>query len=164
VHGPLRRCSGAIRAWRIPTRRQCQTSACGMRAIVSSLRRNAFSQLRAYESPPFHALRAISLHGRCLHHVPRTLRIPKQRLYHTSHEEPTIYALSTASGRAAIAVIRVSGSACRQVRVTSLQTIPMLTFCRYMKDYAPLRPFLSLVMRPCASYTPLIYLLPPKRY
>ncbi|KAF2238295.1 hypothetical protein EV356DRAFT_479459 [Viridothelium virens] len=30
-------------------------------------------------------------------------------------EQPTIYALSTASGRAAIAVIRISGPACRQI-------------------------------------------------
>ncbi|KAJ4287536.1 hypothetical protein N0V90_012239 [Kalmusia sp. IMI 367209] len=40
------------------------------------------------------------------------------RKVHSSHptvEEPTIYALSTASGRAAIAVIRVSGPACRRV-------------------------------------------------
>ncbi|KAF1939188.1 tRNA modification GTPase mss1 mitochondrial precursor [Clathrospora elynae] len=39
----------------------------------------------------------------------------QRRLYHSNHDEPTIYALSTASGKAAIAVIRVSGPACRQI-------------------------------------------------
>lgn len=36
-------------------------------------------------------------------------------LSHPPTVEPTIYALSTASGRAAIAVIRVSGPACKRV-------------------------------------------------
>ena len=46
--------------------------------------------------------------------------IQKDRIHSDSnvsrvHEEPTIYALSTAPGRAAIAVIRVSGPACQSI-------------------------------------------------
>jgi tRNA modification GTPase len=41
----------------------------------------------------------------------------QHRQLHSHHEEPTIYALSTASGKAAIAVVRVSGPACRQVQL-----------------------------------------------
>ena len=90
-----------------------------MRAVVSFLRRNPSNQLRApccpirtvFHSP--HVARIASLHHEPLH-VQRALTC-QPRLYHTDSKEPTIYALSTASGRAAIAVIRASGPACRQV-------------------------------------------------
>jgi hypothetical protein len=39
-------------------------------------------------------------------------------------EEDTIYALSTASGRAAIAIIRVSGPACLDVCLFAVSYIP----------------------------------------
>lgn len=86
----------------------------GMRTIVvSSLRR---SQLGQFKAPCLlstfstsHLINAPHNHGQ------RALRAPQHRLYHIAHHEPTIYALSTATGRAAIAVIRVSGPACRQV-------------------------------------------------
>ncbi|KAF2203668.1 P-loop containing nucleoside triphosphate hydrolase protein [Delitschia confertaspora ATCC 74209] len=50
--------------------------------------------------------------------APRHLRRYERRQYHSniSHQEDTtIYALSTATGRAAIAVIRISGPACKQI-------------------------------------------------
>lgn len=83
--------------------------------------------------------------------------VHRQRFYsHHSHvDEPTIYALSTASGRAAIAVIRVSGPACRQV---SLITIPPTVcihpdcFVRSIRVSAHPRLFQSHVMRHCESY------------
>ena len=47
------------------------------------------------------------------------VRASQVRHYHFdgthNTDEPTIYALSTATGKAAIAVVRVSGPACRQV-------------------------------------------------
>lgn len=135
-----------------------------MRAIVSSLRRNALSQLRALKLPV--SCRTRTTWPQCgpHHAVQRILKAPKERLYHTSHEEPTIYALSTANGRAAIAVIRVSGSACRQVRLASPHTTAMLTPFRYIKDYVPPRPSQSLDTRPCASCMRLAYLLHLQRY
>ncbi|KAF2651650.1 P-loop containing nucleoside triphosphate hydrolase protein [Lophiostoma macrostomum CBS 122681] len=48
----------------------------------------------------------------------RPLTAHQARHYHPSlfrNDEPTIYALSTALGRGAIAVIRISGPACRQI-------------------------------------------------
>ena len=86
----------------------------GMRTIVvSSLRRNQFGQFKApYLSSTYSTCRFINVP---LNHVQRALRTPQHRLYHIAHHEPTIYALSTATGRAAIAVIRISGPACKQV-------------------------------------------------
>ena len=86
----------------------------GMRTVVvSSLRRNQFGQFKApYLLSTFSTCRLINAP---LNHIQRALRVPQPRLYHIAHHEPTIYALSTAAGRAAIAVIRISGPACRQV-------------------------------------------------
>jgi hypothetical protein len=101
-----------------------------MRAVVSFLRRNPSIQSRSrpcligIASRSLHVTRILSLRHEPLHHVQRVLTTSQPRLYHTDTEEPTIYALSTASGRAAIAVIRVSGPACRQVRI--LHTITHL--------------------------------------
>ncbi|RYO52152.1 hypothetical protein AA0116_g11660 [Alternaria tenuissima] len=77
-----------------------------MRAIVSSLRRNALSQLRAPKLPVSCLTRTTWPQCGPHHAVQRILKAPKERLYHTSHEEPTIYALSTANGRAAIAIYK----------------------------------------------------------
>lgn len=49
----------------------------------------------------------------------------------------TIYALSTVSGRAAIAVVRVSGSACVQVRASKIENLNWLDIRRYTRHYAP---------------------------
>ncbi|KAI8943844.1 hypothetical protein NX059_001816 [Plenodomus lindquistii] len=97
-----------------------------MRAIISTLyisrrltvptklTRFACTASKASHHHSFgHALRHAS-HG----HTPLHVKPIQQRSYHAgplSFDEPTIYALSTASGRAAIAVIRISGSACRQI-------------------------------------------------
>jgi len=51
-------------------------------------------------------------------HYRRALTHPQRHPYHPrsfSDEDSTIFALSTASGKAAIAVIRISGPACIQV-------------------------------------------------
>ncbi|KAF2146128.1 uncharacterized protein K452DRAFT_305107 [Aplosporella prunicola CBS 121167] len=48
---------------------------------------------------------------RALFHAPRLLPL-QSRFLHRASDEPTIFALSTAAGRAAIAVIRISGPAC----------------------------------------------------
>lgn len=58
-----------------------------------------------------------SLSERCGSHLPsqRPDRFRSQRASTYQHAEPTIYALSTAPGRAAIAIIRISGAACLDV-------------------------------------------------
>jgi hypothetical protein len=92
-----------------------------MRAIVASLSRNCQIPSRSRHFPVPHVSRLSNgsrrsfLHHEPFHGIPHTLRVHQHHLYHSGHDEPTIYALSTASGRAAIAVIRVSGSACTQV-------------------------------------------------
>ncbi|KAG9195706.1 tRNA modification GTPase [Alternaria panax] len=114
-----------------------------MRAIVSSLRRNALIQLQAYRPTTPCVARTTSLH---YHYGPRyaqrILSVPKQRQYHSSHEEPTIYALSTANGRAAIALIRVSGSACRQIYegLCPSTAFPKPRYAALRKLYAPSLP------------------------
>jgi hypothetical protein len=129
--------------------------ALGMRASTPSLRccrRLLASRSRAalfsISLPPTEARPAFLGHG--AHYlIQRPLRQLQRRTYHsTHHDEPTIYALSTASGKAAIAVIRISGSACRQVltytsspprtpnsratdlrRALSLSSLPEATIC-----------------------------------
>jgi hypothetical protein len=98
--------------------------ALGMRALTSSLRcchQLIQSRSRAASFsialPPAGARQAGSGHG-AHRSIQRPLSLLQHRRYHYAHtpqDEPTIYALSTASGKAAIAVIRISGSACRQV-------------------------------------------------
>jgi hypothetical protein len=127
--------------------------ALGMRAFNPSLRcchRLLASRSRAaplnISLPPTEARHAFRGHG--AHYlIQRPLSQLQRRTYHAAHhDEPTIYALSTASGKAAIAVIRISGSACRQVytpspprtpssratdlrRALSLSSLPEATTC-----------------------------------
>ncbi|KAL1795510.1 hypothetical protein ACET3X_005734 [Alternaria dauci] len=110
-----------------------------MRAIVSSLRRNAFIRLRAPRLPAFSLIRTTSPQCGPRHHVQRILNAHTERAYHTSHEEPTIYALSTANGRAAIAVIRVSGPACRQIYqgLCPSTALPKPRYATLRKLYVP---------------------------
>jgi hypothetical protein len=71
----------------------------------------------------------------------------------------TIYALSTAPGRAAIAVIRISGPACLQVRISYLSigySKGVLTFSfllRYIVHCAPERETPSPGLRLCEHCT-----------
>ncbi|KAK7185322.1 GTP-binding protein [Paraphaeosphaeria sporulosa] len=61
---------------------------------------------------------------------------------HPSTAEPTIYALSTASGRAAIAVIRVSGPACKRVyqHLCPHKPLPEPRYAALRKLYSPNAP------------------------
>jgi hypothetical protein len=99
-------------------------NALGMRASTLSLRpwhqllqsRSRAPSLRFTFASA--SARQVSCGHGPLHLVQRPLSLLQHRAYHSAHvhqDEPTIYALSTASGKAAIAVIRISGSACRQV-------------------------------------------------
>ncbi|KAF2267592.1 P-loop containing nucleoside triphosphate hydrolase protein [Lojkania enalia] len=122
-----------------------------MRASIRPLRRihqissNKHRLLTAtFVRPPFGRL-----HG--LHYpvvIPnsqRTLGPPHTRLYHYdvfNREDPTIYALSTAPGRAAIAVIRISGPACRQIyqRICPSTPFPKPRYAALRKLYSPSAP------------------------
>ncbi|ORY10269.1 GTP-binding protein TrmE N-terminus-domain-containing protein [Clohesyomyces aquaticus] len=75
----------------------------------------------------------------------RLLSLAHRRLHHPSlarHDEPTIYALSTASGRAAIAVIRISGSACKQIYqgLCPSKPIPNPRYAALRRIYVPHMP------------------------
>lgn len=113
---------GGVEPFHLPNHQHDQhaPSQLGMRAIVSALNRTCYHNVR---SPSirfvcrYASLNASPTKALPLYRVQRTLRESQRRLYHIDHGEPTIYALSTASGRAAIAVIRVSGPACRQVGI-----------------------------------------------
>jgi tRNA modification GTPase len=58
------------------------------------------------------------------------------------HVDPTIYALSTAAGKGAIAVIRASGPACRDVYhgLCPATTLPTPRYAAFRKLYAPHLP------------------------
>jgi hypothetical protein len=144
-------------------------NALGMRAIISSLRRSHNSLPRVYHASISH-LSTLSngpqrslLHQSPHHATTHTLNACQHRLYHSNTDEPTIYALSTASGRAAIAVIRVSGSACRQVGAPSSYTPGILICCRYTKASVLPLPSQSLDTQPSASSIPRICLHRPRR-
>jgi hypothetical protein len=127
----LRRGSEPPLAYRTPP---CDNPiALGMRALISSsrchCRSTSFRLFRAYPNRhhwPRYISRAFLQDGP--QHTQQPLRLLHRHPYHStpiSYEEPTIYALSTASGKAAIAVIRVSGPACTQVlRPIRLPTTP----------------------------------------
>lgn len=71
--------------------------------------------------------------------------------------DSTIYALSTAPGRAAIAVVRASGPACVQVRprYAALSCLRMLLTTGYRSIVlcAPKHRFRDPGLRQCARYT-----------
>ncbi|KAJ4987495.1 GTP-binding protein [Stagonosporopsis vannaccii] len=70
------------------------------------------------------------------------LSLVKYRRYHAHLEDPTIYALSTASGKAAIAVIRISGPAVRQVYegLCPSTALPRPRHATLRKLYSPRQP------------------------
>lgn len=95
----------------------------------------------------------------------------QRRFLHPSHthvQEPTIYALSTAPGRAAIAVIRVSGPACKQVSPPPLHVqherprVRLLNNVRSIMASVRRNRFHSPGMRPSVNYTLPMCRLPPR--
>ncbi|KAF1834645.1 P-loop containing nucleoside triphosphate hydrolase protein [Decorospora gaudefroyi] len=109
-----------------------------MRAFASLLRRSReFQSSRCHIplSSVSHSLNGFRGSSRCWH-GPRHGHF---RLYYADHYEPTIYALSTASGKAAIAVIRISGSACRQIynALCPFTAFPKPRYATLRKLYAP---------------------------
>lgn len=93
----------------------------GMRAKFAALSRICHLRLRDHTVPSHYVFNSLNcsriraLHHKPHHHVQLTLKESQRRVYHANHEDSTIYALSTAPGKAAIAVIRISGPACNQV-------------------------------------------------
>lgn len=59
-------------------------------------------------------------------------------------EKPTIYALSTAPGRAGIAIIRISGPACRSVSLCLESQINLLKVRRFITDYVLTEKYLKI--------------------
>lgn len=90
----------------------------GMRAVASLITRIHGLTRQACAPTLSRSTSLVLAHpSHVLHHNGRRpLSLPQLRPYHSRLAgEPTIYALSTASGKAAIAVIRISGPACKQV-------------------------------------------------
>ncbi|KAH7371976.1 GTP-binding protein TrmE N-terminus-domain-containing protein [Pyrenochaeta sp. MPI-SDFR-AT-0127] len=80
-----------------------------------------------------------------LHRARNSLSLAQYRPYYssiTTQDEQTIYALSTAPGKAAIAVIRISGPACRQIyeRLCPSTAFPKPRFATLRKLYSPNLP------------------------
>ena len=92
--------------------------ALGMRVVIPPFRSSRQYLRQIHRSATTLCLRRLST-SPARHVFQRSMRRPmshtQYRHCHSQVEEPTIYALSTASGKAAIAVIRISGPACRQV-------------------------------------------------
>ncbi|KAH9874857.1 hypothetical protein J1614_004344 [Plenodomus biglobosus] len=114
-----------------------------MRALISTIKRS-----RRWTAPrPSCSLARTGLSIERLRYssykcTPPCLNAIQQPAYHASNpilDEPTIYALSTASGRAAIAVIRISGSACRQIyhRLCPTAAFPKPRHAALRKLYSP---------------------------
>jgi hypothetical protein len=136
--------------------------ALGMRVFIPSSKcHNRLIQSRSVYASSRHPVPSIAAREARFQHgprylIPRPLSLLRHQSYHSapSHkDDPTIYALSTASGKAAIAVIRVSGSACRQVLSSTCICYSSLKRDRYMKAFALRLPFRSLDMQHFASYT-----------
>ncbi|KAJ4378884.1 mitochondrial splicing system protein [Didymella sp. IMI 355093] len=70
------------------------------------------------------------------------MSLAQHRQFHVNVHEPTIYALSTASGKAAIAVIRVSGPACAQIYkgLCPSTAFPKPRYATLRKLYSPHQP------------------------
>lgn len=126
------------------------THACfpSMRAAIAPLRRfltsNSLSLLalgpsRASLSPPCRRLR----YARHLHNETSPQLRPRARRPPTvAVAEPTIYALSTPPGKGAIAIIRISGPACRHVHGALCPTaaLPRPRYAALRKLYTPNLP------------------------
>ncbi|KAF3050887.1 mitochondrial splicing system protein [Didymella keratinophila] len=100
-----------------------------MRAVIASLRRSR-PCLRYSIRPADRAdLRRRSVHT-------------ARHAIHARLHEPTIYALSTASGKAAIAVIRISGPACAQIyeALCPSTALPKPRHAAVRKLYSPRQP------------------------
>lgn len=145
--------------------------ALGMRAFISSLNYIRLSKCWTLgsanlpcRSQSFRAGPALLWH-RIQLSTRQHSRLPHRHSHHTSLslEESTIYALSTAPGKAAIAVIRVSGPACRTVLLHIVSRQPQSDSHRYTTDCVPRLPSRSPGMRRFANYIALVYLPRPRR-
>lgn len=122
----------------------------GMRALVSPFARGHQQVLKTYTrsaAPASFAINEprVAWLPYCLHYnIRRSLSLEQQRKLHVDNAiptEPTIYALSTASGKAAIAVIRISGAACKQVRRIAYYFAPQaLTIAQIYQGFCPVAP------------------------
>jgi hypothetical protein len=104
--------------------------ALGMRALIPPIRcHSRLNQSRLFfvlSRRPLASVGAerVSLQNGPHYPVQQPLSLLQRHEYRSislQRDDPTIYALSTASGKAAIAVIRVSGSACRQVQLLHIK-------------------------------------------
>jgi len=93
-------------------------------------------------------------------HLPPPTRTLSQHLFHTTnlgpldYEYDTIYALSTAPGRAAIAIVRISGPGWWDVSSSYPPNHKMLNaHSRYTKHYAPIKPLLNHEKPLCETCT-----------
>lgn len=96
------------RQWRIAEQKFVPAISIGARRSGRELHRISYRPNPYHTSRP--VLSAFTLRNAYLYKVVQT-----RCLHGASQIEPTIYALSTAPGRAAIAVIRISGSACLSI-------------------------------------------------
>ncbi|KAF9701165.1 hypothetical protein EKO04_000316 [Ascochyta lentis] len=117
-----------------------------MRAVISSFRSScrhvrqlpcaatwtSLSRLLCTRTAPYAVCRPLH----------RPVSLTQRRQLHSPTEEPTIYALSTASGKAAIAVIRISGPACRQIyqALCPAAAFPKPRHATLRKLYSPHQP------------------------
>lgn len=146
----------------------------GMRAAILSFRNTHQASFISLKQSPVQSLQLPIGRLSCprrhvaLNHQRRALspqHVRSYRLGIVNRDEPTIYALSTAAGKAAIAVIRVSGPACRLVRLLHQCRVVNIsdTAGRYMKASVLQRPFPSLDMLLSASYLLPMWLPRPPR-
>jgi hypothetical protein len=104
---------------------------------------------------------SVSISARAPHRAPTNIRSfsSSQHRRFMLDTDSTIYALSTAPGRAAIAVVRISGPACASVRFSrrTPQSFPhtdnALPPSRYTKPYAQTKPSQNHVSRRYAPST-----------
>jgi hypothetical protein len=135
---------------------KARSSALGMRAFTLLSRSSRQVLPRKNHSAAYlHLHRPCSSNARhAICPSMRPLSHGQHRHYHARFDEPTIYALSTASGKAAIAVIRISGPACRQVQLIHIRSAcNLLMRNRFIKACAHPLPFQNLDTPPFASST-----------
>ncbi|CAO2648177.1 Nn.00g074440.m01.CDS01 [Neocucurbitaria sp. VM-36] len=122
-----------------------------MRAFILRLRHSrpfvckTQSRLVARTLQSFHGPRGLSLQHGIQNRIREPVRTQQYRSLYPHplrHDEPTIYALSTASGKAAIAVIRISGSACKKIYegLCPFTAFPKPRYATLRKLYSPHLP------------------------
>jgi tRNA modification GTPase len=115
-------------------------TALGMRAFILSIRSSHHVLPRRTSFQHAQRLQCFTLPTQW----PLSPRV-QPRLYHgspTSYDEPTIYALSTAPGTAAIAVVRISGTHCTDIYkgLCPVAPLPKPRYAALRKLYTPHLP------------------------